>query len=283
MGWPGKPEDLRVLFSTVATEYDYAKTMGINMIMGREFSEEFKSDTAAIIINKAGLDLMNLEDPIGTELDLWGDKRTLIGVMDNVIMGSPYREVKPLFMVLDPDWISIVSVRLSKNREITASMEVVKNIFEKYNPAYPFDYSFADVAFQSKFKTINMTSSLATLFAILAIIITGLGLFGLASYTAEQRTKEIGIRKVLGASVSSLIKLMSAEFSKLVIIAFVISGPLAWYLMDLYLERYPIRTEISWWIFPLTGLIALFYALFIVTNQARRAAKANPVDSLRNE
>ena len=257
--------------------------MGINMLMGREFSEEFKSDTAAIIINKAGLDLMNLEDPIGTELDLWGDKRTLIGVMDNVIMGSPYREVKPLFMILDPDWISIVSVRLSKNREITASMEVVKTIFKKYNPAYPFDYSFADVAFQSKFKTINMTSSLATLFAILAIIITGLGLFGLASYTAEQRTKEIGIRKVLGASVSSLVKLMSTEFSRLVIIAFVISAPVAWYLMDLYLERYPIRTEINWWIFPLTGLIALFYALFIVTNQARRAAKANPVDSLRNE
>ena len=283
LGWPGKPEDLRVLFSTVATEYDYAKTMGINMLMGREFSEDFKSDTAAIIINKAGLDLMNLEDPIGTELDLWGDKRTLIGVMDNVIMGSPYREVKPLFMILDPDWISIVSVRLSKNKEITASMEVVKNIFEKYNPAYPFDYSFADVAFQSKFKTINMTSSLATLFAILAIIITGLGLFGLASYTAEQRTKEIGIRKVLGASVSSLVKLMSTEFSRLVIIAFAISAPLAWYLMDLYLERYPIRTEINWWIFPLTGFIALFYALFIVTNQARRAAKANPVDSLRNE
>lgn len=284
LGWPGKPEDLRVIFVTVATEYDYVKTMGINLIMGREFSEEFKSDTAAILINKAGLDLMNLEEPvIGTELDLWGGKRTLIGVMDNVIMGSPNREVKPMFMVMDPEWISFVTVRISANSEIPAALAKIEDIFKKYNPAYPFDYSFADVDYQRKFKTINITSNLATLFAILAIIITGLGLFGLASFTAEQRTKEIGIRKVLGASIPSLIRLMSKEFTILVVIAFAISAPLSWWLLDMYLERYQIRTEISWWIFPLTGLIVLGYALLIVTNQARRAARANPVNSLRNE
>ncbi len=284
LGWPGKPEDLRVIFATVATEYDYVKTMGINLIMGREFSEEFKSDTAAILINKAGLDLMNLEEPvIGTELDLWGGKRTLIGVMDNVIMGSPNREVKPMFMVMDPEWISFVTVRISANSEIPAALAKIEDIFKKYNPAYPFDYSFADVDYQRKFKTINITSNLATLFAILAIVITGLGLFGLASFTAEQRTKEIGIRKVLGASISSLIRLMSKEFTILVVIAFAISTPLAWWLLDMYLERYQIRTEISWWIFPLTGLIALGYALLIVTNQAARAARANPVNSLRSE
>ena len=141
LGWPGKPEDLRVIFATVATEYDYVKTMGINLIMGREFSEEFKSDTAAILINKAGLDLMNLEEPvIGTELDLWGGKRTLIGVMDNVIMGSPNREVKPMFMVMDPEWISFVTVRISANSEIPAALAKIEDIFKKYNPAYPFDY-----------------------------------------------------------------------------------------------------------------------------------------------
>jgi putative ABC transport system permease protein len=283
LGWPGKPEELRVIFTTIATEYDYAKTMGIKLLQGRDFSEDFKSDTAAVVINQAGLDLMNLEDPIGTQLDLWGEKVTLIGVVDNVLMGSPYTEIKPMFMVMDPEWGGSITIRLAKNKEISESLPVVKALFEKHNPAYPFDYTFADVAFAKKFKTINMTSNLATLFAFLAILITGLGLFGLASYTAEQRTKEIGIRKVLGASVMSLISLMSKEFSRLVIAAFVISAPIAWWLLDKYLERYQIRTEISWWIFPVTGLIALIYAVIIVTNQARRAATANPVNSLRNE
>ncbi|RLD22065.1 MAG: ABC transporter permease [Bacteroidetes bacterium] len=283
IGWPGKPEELRVIFTTIATEYDYAKTMGIKILQGRDFSEDFKSDTAAVVINQAGLDLMNLEDPIGTQLDLWGDKVTLIGVVDNVLMGSPYTEVKPMFMIMDPEWGGTITVRLAQNKEISESLPAVKALFEKHNPAYPFDYSFADQDFQKKFKTINMTSNLASLFAFLAILITGLGLFGLASYTAEQRTKEIGIRKVLGASVMSLIALMSKEFSRLVLVGFLISAPIAWWLLDKYLERYEIRTEISWWIFPLTGLIALIYAIIIVTYQARRAATANPVNSLRNE
>jgi putative ABC transport system permease protein len=283
LGWPGKPEELRVIFSTIATEYDYAKTMGIKILQGRDFSEEFKSDTAAVVINQAGLDLMNLENPIGTELDLWGNKVTLIGIVDNVLMGSPYTEIKPMFMIMDPEWGGVITIRLSKNKEIPAALATVKTLFQKYNPAYPFDYTFADAEFQEKFKTINMTSSLATLFAFLAILITGLGLFGLASYTAEQRTKEIGIRKVLGASVASLITLLSRDFSRLVIAAFFIASPVSWWLLDKYLQRYDIRTEISWWIFPLTGIIALLYAVIIVTNQANRAARANPVNSLRNE
>jgi len=186
-------------------------------------------------------------------------------------------------MVMDPEWISFVSVRISANSEISTALGKIEDVFKKYNPAYPFDYSFADVDYQDKFKTITVTSNLATLFALLAIVITGLGLFGLASYTAEQRTKEIGIRKVLGATIPSLIKLMSREFSILVVIAFAIAAPISWWLLDMYLERYQIRTEISWWIFPLTGVIALGYALLIVTNQAARAARANPVNSLRSE
>ena len=280
LGWPGKPEDLKVIFTTITTEYDYAKTMGIEVLMGRDFSKDYKSDTAAIVINKAALDLMNLEDPIGTQLDLWGEKRELIGVIDNVLMGSVYSEVKPLFMIID-DWGGSITVRLSG--DIQNSLATVKSIFEKHNPAYPFEYDFADVDFQKKFTTINMTSRLANLFAILTIFITGLGLFGLAAYTAEQRTKEIGIRKVLGASVGGLIQLMSYDFSKLVIISFLLSSPLAWYLLNSYLERYPLRTEIIWWIFPLTGLIALIFAIFIVSTQAMKAATANPVNSLRNE
>lgn len=282
LGWPGKPEELRVIFTTIATEYDYTKTMGIKILEGRDFSEDFKSDTSAIVINKAGLALMNLKDPIGTELDLWGSKRKLIGVVDDVLMGSPFQPVKPMFMVLEPEWIDAVTVRLKKTNDLQASINSVKGVFEKYAPAYPFEYRFADVEFQKKFTTINLTSTLASLFATLTIIITGLGLFGLASFTAEQRTKEIGIRKVLGASVSNLVGLMSRDFSILVIIAFLVSSPVAWWFLSTYLERYTIRTTIAWWIFPLTGIIALIFAVLIVSTQALRAARANPVKSLRN-
>jgi len=283
LGWPGKPEDLRVIFTTIATEYDYAKTMGIKIIEGRDFSEDFKSDTASILINKAALQLMNLKDPIGTELDLWGGKRKLIGVVDDVLMGSPFQPVKPMFVILDPEWIDAVTVRLKKTTDLPTSINTVKTIFEKHAPAYPFEYRFADVEFQKKFTTLNLTSTLASLFATLTIVITGLGLFGLASFTAEQRTKEIGIRKVLGASVPNLVGLMSKDFSILVIVSFIISSPFAWWSLTKYLERYTIRTEIVWWIFPLTGIIALTFALIIVSTQALRAARSNPVNSLRSE
>ncbi len=283
LGWPGKPETLKVLFTTIATEYDYTKTMGVKLLQGRDFSKEFSTDTAAILINKAGLDIMGLEDPIGTKLDLWGKKRTLIGVVDDVLMGSPYQAVKPMFMIMDNDWVNVLSVRLKQTNNLQTSLKTVQKVFEKHNPAYPFEYKFADVEFQKKFTAITMTRKLTTLFSILAIVITGLGLYGLASYTAQQRNKEIGIRKVLGASVTGLIAMMSKEFSRLVVISFFISTPLTWYLLDSYLERYPIHIEINWWIFPVAGVSVLLYALIIVTNLAGKVALSNPVNSLRNE
>jgi putative ABC transport system permease protein len=282
VGWPGKPDDLKVIFTTIVCDYDWAKTMGVKMIEGRDFSEDFKSDTFAICVNKAAIKLMGLKDPIGTELDLWGKKRKLIGIYDDVLMGSPYEEVKPMFTVLD-DWWGSFTIRLSKDKDMQASLKTVEAVFKKYGPEYPFEYTFVDVEFQKKFTTIDLTAKLASMFAILAIIITGLGLFGLASFTAEQRTKEIGIRKVLGASVVSLVNLISKEFSLLVIFAFAVSGPVSWWLMTKYLERYTIKTEVAWWIFPVTGAIALIFALLIVSTQALRAAHSNPANSLRNE
>jgi len=282
LGWPGKPEEERVIFTTITTEYDYAHTMGIEILYGRDFSKDFPSDSSGILINKVALDLMGLDDPIGTELDLWGDKRTLVGVLDNVLMGSPYQEVKPLFAIMD-DWGGYISIRLEETDDLRTSLNQVKGLFEKYNSAYPFEYSFADLDFDKKFKSINMTSSLSNIFATLAILITGLGLFGLAAYTAEQRTKEIGIRKVMGASVLSIVSLMTRDFSKLVIIAYILSAPLSWWLLKWYLERYPIHTDIHFWIFVVTGVFALGFALIIVTSQTIRAAHANPVNSLRNE
>lgn len=282
LGWPGKPDDLRVMFVTVVVDYDYAATMGVEMLQGRDFMKEFASDSDAIIINKAALDLMNLENPIGTNLDLWGEKRKLVGVIDDVIMGSPYEPVRPTFMILD-NWGGYVSMRLKRGSDLQTTLASVEEIFNKHNPAYPFEYKFADVDFQEKFSIINLTKQLSTLFSLLAIFITGMGLFGLASFMAEQRTKEIGIRKVLGASITHLVGLISKDFSILVLISFVITSPLTYFLLDEYLERYTIRVDIAWWVFPIVGLVALGFALSIVANQAGRAARMNPVKSLRQE
>lgn len=284
LGWPGKPETEKVIFTTIASEYDYTKTMGIKLLEGRDFSEDFKSDSLAIIVNKAAMDLMQLKNPIGTKLDLWGKKRELIGIVDNVLMGNPFQPIKPMFIVLIPDWAGAVTVRLEKTKDLTASIKKVEEIFKKYSPAYPFQYEFADVQFSKKFNDINMQSRLASLFALLAIVITGLGLFGLAAFTAEQRTKEIGIRKVMGASVPSLVGLISKDFSILVIIAFIVSSPVAWWVLNsVVLDKYKYRIDIPWWVFPVTGLIALGFALIIVSTQALRAAHANPATSLRND
>jgi putative ABC transport system permease protein len=144
LGWPGKPEDTRVIFSTIATEYDYTKTMGIKILEGRDFSEDFKSDTAAILINKAGLDLMGLKDPIGTQLDLWEGKRELIGIVDNVLMGNPNEPIRPMFLILDKDWVDVMTIRLEKTNDLKGALAKVEAVMKKYNPAYPFEYQFAD-------------------------------------------------------------------------------------------------------------------------------------------
>lgn len=283
LGWPGKPESQRVLFVTIVTGYDYAKTMGAKMLYGRDFSKEFATDSSAIIINKSALDLMDIEgDPIGTQLDLWGEKRSLIGVIDNIMMGSPYEEVRPMFMIIN-DWGGSVTLRLNSTSNMQETLAGIQNVFEQYNPAYPFEYEFVDEAFERKYTSINLTKKLSTIFALLTVFITGLGLFGLASYTAQQRIKEIGIRKVLGASTTSLVGLMSKDFAKLVLIAFAFAAPLAYWLLHNYLQRYAVRTSLDWWIFALTGIVALLFAVLVVVNQARRAALANPALSLRSE
>lgn len=281
--WEGMPEGPPVEFATIATEYDYIETMGIKMIEGRDFSRDFKADSTAAVINQAALDLMGLKSPLGTKMKMHGTELTIVGVMENVVMGSPYRPIDPLVMIFDPSWSSTINVRLEATNDLPAAVANVETIFKKIGPAYPFEYRFADTAFEKKFSTISLISKLATIFAVLAILITCLGLFGLAAFTAEQRTKEIGIRKVMGATVSSLVMLITKDFSRLVIFSFVISAPLAWWAMNNFLERYPYRIAIAWWILPLAGLVALTLALAIVSTQALRAARSNPSESLRSE
>lgn len=281
--WPGKMGNEKVSFTTMATEYDFTETMGITMLEGRDFSRDFKSDTSAIIINKAALELMGLQNPIGQKITLWGSDRTIIGVIDNVIMESPYHPVEPLALVFIPGWSSTISVRLESTDDLTTTLKNVEAIVKRFDPDHPLAYRFADTEFETKFTTINLVGRLAWIFSFLAIFIASLGLFGLAAFTTEQRTKEVGIRKVLGASVSSLVVLISKDFSKLVIVAFIIASPITWWLLNQFLEQYPYRISISWWVLPLAGLSVLILAIAIVGTQAMRAASTNPVHSLRSE
>ncbi len=280
--WPGMTPGTRVVFTTIATEYDYVKTMGMKLIEGRDFSPEF-NDSTGVIINQAAVDVMGLEEPLGKTLDMWGGKWTIVGVTENVIMNSPYEPIDPMVVVFIPTWTSTITLRLEKTADLQTSIGKVEAVFKKLNPAYPFAYRFADVEFDKKFASINLVSNLAKVFASLALTITALGLFGLAAFTAEQRSKEVSIRKVLGATVTGLVLLISKDFTRLVIIAFVLFSPLAWWFLKGHLEQYPYRITIAWWIFPLAGLSALLVALAIVSTQALRAATGNPVENLRNE
>jgi ABC-type antimicrobial peptide transport system permease subunit len=280
--WDTKPKNEKVIFITIATELDYTKTMGIKLLQGRDFTNE--ADSSSILINKAALETMGMEEPIGAQVTVFGDRRvTIVGVIDNVVMGTPFRKPSPLFITYQPFWASAVTVRLEKTSDLQRALKKVEAVFTKFNPAYPFEYTFVDEEFKKKYTTINMTSNLANIFAVLAILITGLGLFGLAAFTAEQRTKEIGIRKVMGASVPGLVALIAKEFSWLVIIALVISAPVSWWFMNNFLDRYAYRIDFPWWALALAGFISLAFAMIIVSAQALKAATMNPSKSLRSE
>ena len=281
--WPGKPEGQTILFSRVGIGYDYFKTMNVKILEGREFSPDFKSDSSAMIINKAGWDVMGIDQPIGLEVSMWSRKWTIVGVVDDVVMESPFSPVRPGFYILDNGYRNNVALRLDQSISASEQMAKTEAVLKKLNPSYPFVYRFVDQQFESKYKAINLISTLSTVFTFLALFITGLGLVGLATFTAEQRTKEIGIRKVMGASTSSIVRLLSRDFTKLVIIAFVLAAPFSWWAMDEYLKQYDYRTLIDWWILPASGTLILVINLIIVSAQAWRAAAANPVNSLRSE
>jgi len=280
--WAGMPAGQRAGFSTIATEYDYTETMGIKMLEGRDFSRSF-NDSLSVVINQAAVDFMGIKNPVGQKIKFNNQDLEIIGVISDVVMDSPYQPVEPMTLIFAPGWSSTITVRLNKTEDLKVSLDKVESVFKKLNPNYPFEYRFADKDFEWKFSDINLISRLATIFASLAILITCLGLFGLAAFTAEQRTKEVGIRKVMGASVGSLVLLISKDFSRLVIFGFLISAPIAWWFLNNFLERYPYRISIAWWMLPLAGLSALVLALIIVSTQALKAAVSSPANSLRSE
>lgn len=281
--WQGMPTDSRVAFSTIATEYDYSKTMGVKMIRGRDFSRDFPSDSSAVVINEAAWKMIGFEDPIGQKLEWGGTQYEIIGVMQDMVMAEATSVVQPLSMFFIPGWTSTITIRLNPTNDLPGSLAQVESVFKKHNPSYPFEYRFTDELFNQKFANINLISRVAGIFAGLAIAITALGLLGLAAFTAEQRTKELGIRKVLGASVSGLIFLIARDFTRLVLVAFVIASALAWWGVDQFLMRYEYRVNFEFWVPVAVGIFALLLTLMIVGTQAMKAAMMNPSRSLRTE
>lgn len=280
--WEGKPADVAIIISGLTTDVDFTKTMGIKILQGKDFSGT-PSDSSSMLLNKAAVDVMGLKKPVGMQMKYGGRAYTVTGVTDNVTSESPYQPVNPMLILYDGNNSGTISVRLNKNITPQKGLEAIETIFKKYNPAYPFEYKFVDEEFGKKFVTEELISKITNLFAGLAIFICCIGLAGLASFTIEKRFREIGIRKVLGASVQQVLVLISREFLKLVLIAFLIAVPVAWWAMYQWLQKYTYHVGISVWLFIAVGVIVLLLTLIVVSLNTLRAATANPVKSLRSE
>ena len=280
--WDGKPAGAELIVASMATDIDYTKTIGVKVVEGKDFSGT-PADSANMLINEAAVKAMQLKNPIGTQLRYGSNKYTVIGVTSDIVMESPYKAVDPMLVYFDPNNVNAINIRLTASAKPQAAIKAIEPIFKKYNPAYPFEYKFVDEEFSRKFLTEDLISKITNIFAGLAIFICCIGLAGLASFTIEKRVREIGIRKVLGATLQQLLLLISKDFLKLVLIAFVIATPLAWWFMNNWLEKYPYRINISIWLFVAVGLLILLLALVVVSLNTMKAAVTKPVKSLRTE
>lgn len=283
LNWKGKDPGLSVDIPFNNVSYEYGKTIGWQIKEGRDFSPSFSTDSSAFILNESAVKAMDLQHPIGETIQFYGRPFTVIGVVKDIVFESPYKPAKESIynMMGQPNFV--VTIKFNPKTGIKDALDKIESVFSKYNPAFPFTYKFVDEQYARKFMDEVRIGKLAGYFAFFAIFISCLGLFGLASFMAEQRTKEIGVRKVLGASVFNLWRLLSKEFVMLIIISLFIAIPLGFYFMHNWLQGYQYRTEISWWIFAAAGIGALVITLLTVSFQAIKAAISNPVKSLRTE
>jgi putative ABC transport system permease protein len=281
--WEGKDPTSFLQFAQVAVGYDFTKTMNLKMVQGRDFSKAFPTNSTGYIINEAALKVMGFKDPVGRPLTFWQHPGRIIGVINDFHFNSLHEPIRPMVLRLGEDLgygNVLVRTEPGKTKEALASLE---QICKDLNPQFPFTFQFSDEEYQKLYRSEEIVGKLSKAFAFLAVLISCLGLLGLAMFTAQQRTREIGIRKVLGASVTSLFKLLSKEFLMLVFLALLIAAPLAWWLMNNWLLDYAYRVELQWWMFVLAGCMAVLIALLTVSFQAGKAAVANPVKSLRTE
>jgi putative ABC transport system permease protein len=283
VNWEGKDPNLNIEFTQASVGYDFVKTLKLQMLAGRDFSKDYPTDSVGYIINETALKRIKYADPIGKPLTFWGKKGKIVGLVKDFHFNSLHDEIEPL-VVRSGEQESygtiMVKTQPGKTKQALASLET---LCKQINPSFPFAYNFSDQEYEKLYQNEQVVTKLSDAFAFLAIFISCLGLLGLAMFTAEQRIKEIGIRKVLGASVSSLFKLLSSEFLVLVIIALFIALPVSWYAMNHWLQRFAYRTPIQWWMFALSGATIILIAILTVSFQAIKAALINPIKSLRSE
>ncbi|WP_057940102.1 ABC transporter permease [Algoriphagus resistens] len=283
--WEGStPEDEKLDFIRFSTDADFMKVMGTELVEGRDIDiHQFPSDSTAILLNETAVRKMRLENPLGQIVSDGDDNYTVVGVIKDFIFESPYDPVNPLMVFGPSSWFGVVHIRLKADQPVAENIASIQGVFEDFNPNFPFEYHFVDEQYARKFNDTRRTASLSILFTILTIVISCLGLFGLSTYMAANRIKEIGVRKVLGASVGSISLLLSKDFLKLVGIAFLLSVPVAWYVMDQWLENYQYSVGIEWWVFFATGTATMLIALFTVGFQSIKAALTNPARTLKSE
>jgi len=282
VSWPGKDPQRKASFGDMSIDYDFVPTMKIAMKEGRNFSRAYGDDSSNFIFNEEGIKSMNMQNPVGQTITWQGRKGIIIGVVKDFHFTSLHSSIKPLLLHFRTGGggLGIVKTVAGKTPQALANLE---KTWKKFNSEAPFDCFFADDAYKRDYKSEIMVSRLSNAFAFLAIFISCLGLFGLAMFLAEQRTKEIGIRKVLGAGVSQVVTMLSKDFVALILVSAVIASPIAWWAMNNWLKSFNYRAPIGWWIFPLAAVLALVIALCTISFQAVKAAMANPVKSLRSE
>ncbi|OOQ61848.1 ABC transporter permease [Mucilaginibacter pedocola] len=285
VSWPGKRDDQQVLIDIFSVGEGFTKTAGVKLLEGREFSNSNALDTAhkTVLINESAAKIMNLKTPVGTIIKNGDQPVTIVGVYKDFVWGSPYEKTRPMLTQFSGNYGSVIGLRLNPSRSISANVDAITKSLKAINPFFPPTINFVDGDFEKKFQNEKLMATLANLFGGLAIIISCLGLFGLAAYAAEQRVKEIGVRKVLGATVFNLTTLLSKDFLILVAIAIVVATPVSIWGMDKWLQNYQTRIPLSWWMFVAAAMVTVIIALATVSYQAVKAALANPVKSLRSE
>lgn len=280
--WPGKSINDLTEFEMMPINYDMLELLGIEMKKGRTFSREFSTDTLTVIFNEAAIKHIGINDPIGKVVRLWEEEREIIGVVKDFNFESLHEEVKPVVLWLDPERTDLIAVKIEAGSE-RETIDRLQSLFKTFNPGFPFEYQFLDQDYQALYVAEQRVSMLSSYFAGLAILISCLGLLGLAAFTAERRIKEIGIRKVMGASEWKIIELLSGDFAKMVLAATIIALPLSFYLTKSWLDRFAYKIGLEWWYFIGAGLLTMLIALLTVSFQTIKAALMNPVESLRSE
>jgi putative ABC transport system permease protein len=286
--WQGKDPNSQTTFASILVSHDFAKTMGLQVTQGRDFSRAYLSDSSAFILNEAAVKTMGFKNPIGEIVTLKAGQQPktaykVIGVVHDMLMESPYEKISPAIYWLNRGRGNFTTIKINPAADTRTALSKIETAFKKYDATSPFEYKFVDEEYARKFGDEERIGKLAFVFAILAIFISCLGIFGLAAFTAAQRTKEIGVRKVVGASVFNLWQLLSKDFVLLVFISFLIATPIAYYFMDNWLQHYEYRTAIQWWIFAVVCIGALLITLLTVSFQSIKAALMNPVKSLKTE